>query len=89
MSDGGDEITNYVELICSEHKSEVPELRFPWELMSISIDVDDHSKFAHIIFDGKDFDFWIGAKGPRFGYCFARILINNETSGDTDYNAVL
>ena len=77
-SDRGEEITKEVEAECREQESEDPGQRFPWDLMSISVDVDDSMRRASISFAGKDSNFWAGHYGPRFGYCFARILVRNE-----------
>ena len=80
VRDGGEETINEVEVECRELEGEDPEQRFPWDLMSICVDVDDQVGSARISFAGKDSRFWAGHYGPRFGYCFARILVVNEES---------
>ena len=45
-----------------------------WELLSISCEINDDDIQAKIIFSGKDENWWAGHYGPRFGYCFARIM---------------
>jgi hypothetical protein len=46
----------------------------PWELLSLSLDLDDNDIKAKVKFSGKDDKYWAGNFGPRFGYCYARIL---------------
>jgi F-box associated region len=51
-----------------------PEPRGPWELLCLSFEVDDNDIRADIEFSGKDDKWWAGNYGPRFGYCYARII---------------
>ena len=80
LREDGCKISKKVEVECREQESEDPEQRFPWDLMSVFLEVDDSVRTAEIIFAGKDANFWAGHYGARLGYCFARILVYKESS---------
>ena len=46
-----------------------------YELMSICIDLEEDDFLATVSFSGKEYNWWTGHYGARFGYCFAKILI--------------
>lgn len=45
-----------------------------WELLSVVIEIPPHARTASITFSGCDLNFWRGYYGPKFGYCYIRVL---------------
>lgn len=45
-----------------------------WELLSTVIEIPKHARNATITFSGCDLNYWKGHYGPKFGYCYIRVL---------------
>ena len=48
----------------------------PWRLLAACVDLDQNDIVARIKFSGKSQLWWEGFYGTKFGYCFARIIVN-------------
>lgn len=70
----------YAERVIVPKLKETKAFRGNWELLSLSMDIDDYDIKADIKFLAKDENFWAGHYGPRFGYCYARILALDNIS---------
>ena len=55
------------------HDEKDPSMEeFPWQLLSVSIELIPGDTSAIVIFGGMDENYWKDNYGPRFGYCYLR-----------------
>lgn len=61
-------------LSLSHDQADLAIEEFPWQLLSVCVELVPGDKSARVIFGGMDENFWKSNYGPRFGYCYLREL---------------